>query len=64
MKVRYHIQSERQHQMLVDKYGLTAKDPYHFTVYERQVPLTGNLADSFDQAGQNTSLACAAPAHS
>ncbi|MBS0184136.1 MAG: hypothetical protein JSS39_17255 [Nitrospira sp.] len=63
-KVRYHIQTERQHQMLIDKYGLTAKDPYNFTVYERQVPLTGNLADSFEQAGQNTGLACAAPGHS
>jgi len=63
-KVRYHIQSERQHQMLIDKYGLTAKDPYHFTVYERQMPLTGNLADSFEQTGPNTRLACAAPGHS
>jgi len=62
-KVRYHIQTERQHQMLIDKYGLTAKDPYNFTVYERQVPLTGNLADSFEQTGQHTRLACAAPGH-
>jgi hypothetical protein len=49
--------------MLIDKYGLTAEDPYNFTVYERQVPLTGNLTDAFKQIGQNTHLACAAPDH-
>jgi hypothetical protein len=48
-RVRYHIQTERQHQMLIDKYGLTAKDPYHFTVYERTVPLTADLAQLDDQ---------------
>ena len=63
-RVRYHIQTERQHQMLIDKYGLTAKDPYNFTVYEGQVPLTGNLTDAFKHTGQNTHLACAAPGHS
>lgn len=63
-KVRYHIQSERQHQMLIDKYGLTAQDPYHFTVYEQKVPLTGNLADHFQNTGPNGHLACAAPSHS
>ncbi len=63
-KVRYHIQTEQQHQMLIDKYGLTAKDPYNFTVYERQVSLTGNLTDAFERTGQNTHLACAAPGHS
>jgi hypothetical protein len=64
-RVRYHIQTERQHQMLIDKYGLTAKDPYNFIVYEGQVPLTGNLTDAFkQQTGQNTHFACAAPGHS
>jgi hypothetical protein len=63
-KVRYHIQTERQHQMLIDEYGLTAKDPYNFTVYERRVSLTGNLTDAFERTGQNTHLACAAPGHS
>jgi hypothetical protein len=64
MKVRYHIQTEGQHQMLIDKYGLTAKDPYHFTVYERAAPLIGKLAASFDQAQRDSHLACAAPGHS
>ncbi|MGQ0557537.1 MAG: hypothetical protein ACT4PN_16515, partial [Nitrospiraceae bacterium] len=63
-KVRYHIQTERQHQMLIDKYGLTAKDPYHFTVYERAAPLTGNLTEAFGQNSQDTRLACAVPSSS
>lgn len=63
-KVRYHIQTERQHQMLIDKYGLTALDPYFFTVYERAVPLTGNLADHFKQTVPDSRMACAAPGHS
>jgi Cytochrome c554 and c-prime len=63
-KVRYHIQTERQHQMLIDKYGLTAPDPYFFTVYERAVPLTGNLADHFKQTVPDSRMACAAPNHS
>ena len=63
-KVRYHIQTERQHQMLIDKYGLTAPDPYFFTVYERTVPLTGNLADHFKQSVPDSRMACAAPNHS
>ena len=63
-KVRYHIQTERQHQMLIDKYGLTAPDPYFFTVYERAVPLTGNFAEHFKQAAPDARMACAAPNHS
>lgn len=63
-KIRYHIQAERQHQMLIDKYGLTAKDPYNFTVYEQTAPLTGNLTEAFGQNAQDTRLACAVPNHS
>lgn len=63
-KVRYHIQSERQHQMLINKFGLTANDPYNFAVYEREVPLSGNLTQQFDQFKPNASVACAAPNHS
>ncbi|HJT20688.1 MAG TPA: hypothetical protein VJ746_09470 [Nitrospira sp.] len=57
-RVRYHIQSERQHQMLIDKFGLTANDPYHFTVYEREVPLATDLAEAFDE-GIDARLGCA-----
>jgi hypothetical protein len=59
-RVRYHIQSERQHRMLMDKFGLTAEDPYHFTVYEREVPLTADLARAFEEAGDSR-LGCVAP---
>ena len=63
-KVRYHIQTERQHRMLIDKYGLTAKDPYNFTVYERAVALTGNLTDHFQNNEAHSHMACAAANHS
>jgi hypothetical protein len=59
-RVRYHIQSERQHEMLVKKYGLTANDPYWFTIYEREVPLTGNLTTSLSD-GPDPRLGCVAP---
>ncbi|WP_447600058.1 hypothetical protein [Nitrospira sp. Nam80] len=59
-RVRYHIQSERQHQMLINKFGLTAKDPYHFTVYEREVPLTADIASAFNDA-PNPRVGCAVP---
>ncbi|MBS0151280.1 MAG: hypothetical protein JSR31_10080 [Nitrospira sp.] len=63
-RVRYHIQTERQHQMLIDRYGLTAKDPYNFIVYERAVPLTGKLAEHLQNNGQTSDVACTAPNHS
>jgi hypothetical protein len=61
VRVRYHIQSERQHEMLIKNFGLTASDPYHFTVYERSVPLTGDLGMQFDEPSSARQLACAAP---
>ena len=61
VRVRYHIQTENQHQMLVKKFGLTANDPYNFPVYERSVPLTGDLAKQFDDPAPTAQLACAAP---
>jgi hypothetical protein len=59
-RVRYHIQSERQHEMLIKKFGLTAKEPYNFTVYEREVPLTRDLAAAFND-DPDPRLGCAAP---
>lgn len=59
-RVRYHIQSERQHQMLVNKFGLTGDDPYFFTVYEREAPLLGNLAAALNDE-MDPRLGCAAP---
>lgn len=46
--------------MLINKFGLTANDPYYFTVYEREVPLTMNLARAFDQS-QDDQQSCAVP---
>jgi hypothetical protein len=65
-RVRYHIQTEGQHAMLIKKFGLTANDPYYFTVYERAVPLTGNLANAFDERSPSTHdgrFACKAQTH-
>jgi hypothetical protein len=59
-RVRYHIQSERQHEMLVKKYGLTANDPYWITIYERDVPLTGNLTANLGDE-LDSRLGCVAP---
>lgn len=59
-RVRYHIQTEKQHQMLIQKYGLTANDPYNFTVYEREVPLSGNLAAGLGDS-PDAQLGCLLP---
>jgi hypothetical protein len=42
-RVRYHIMTDRQYRMLKDRYGLEAEVPYHFTVFERTIPLSGPL---------------------
>jgi hypothetical protein len=60
VRVRYHIQTEQQHQMLIKKFGLTADDPYHFAVYERSVPLSSDLAEQFEEPVPAPQLACAA----
>ena len=60
VRVRYHIQTEGQHQMLIKKFGLTADDAYNFPVYERTVPLAGDLAKQFAEPAP-PQLACAAP---
>jgi hypothetical protein len=60
-RIRYHIQSEHQHQMLIDKFGLTANDPYFFTIYEREIPLTGDLNTRLAETEHDPRLACPAP---
>ncbi len=60
-RIRYHIQSEHQHQMLIDKFGLTANDPYFFTIYEREIPLTGDLTTRLAETEHDPRLACPAP---
>lgn len=58
--VRYHILTDGQHEMLQKKYGLTAKDPYAFTIYEREVPLSGDLTVALNQGPHESREACAA----
>jgi hypothetical protein len=43
--VRYHIMTEKAYNMLIRKYGLTADDPYVFTIFEKKVQLPGSFAD-------------------
>jgi hypothetical protein len=63
-RIRYHIQTERQHQMLMEKFGLRGEDPYYFTVYERTVPVASDLAKQFEApASARSDMACAAPDH-
>jgi len=50
--VQYHILTDKQHEMLQTKYGLTGNDPYRFVVYEREFPLSGALASALSQSGQ------------
>ncbi len=58
--VRYHILTDDQHEMLKRKYGLTAEDPYSFTIYERSFPLSNNLAAALNEAAYDPRLACTA----
>jgi hypothetical protein len=58
--VRYHILTDDQHEMLKKKYGLTAEDPYSFTIYERSFPLSENLAAALNETAYDPRLACAA----
>jgi hypothetical protein len=45
-RVQYHILTDKQHEMLQTKYGLTGNDPYRFVVYEREFPLSNELASA------------------
>lgn len=55
-RVQYHIVTDRQHEMLQTKYGLTGNDPYRFVVYERDFPLSGALAASLSESNQESSM--------
>lgn len=57
-RVRYHIMTDDQHEMLRTEYGLTGDDPYSFTIYERDFPLAGDLRAMLEGAGPDTGLAC------
>ncbi len=51
-RVRYHILTDEQHEMLRTKYGLTADDAYSFVVYERSFPLSGALETALRHEGR------------
>ena len=53
-RVRYHILTDAQHQMLKQKYGLTAEDPYAFTIYERDFSLSGERMAALTGEGQQS----------
>ncbi|MGH7255872.1 MAG: hypothetical protein ACREI3_08855 [Nitrospirales bacterium] len=62
-RVRYHILTEAQHEMLEEDYGLTADDPYVFTIYERDFPLTRQMVAALEEEARtpDVRLGCASP---
>jgi hypothetical protein len=59
-RVRYHIVTDAQHAMLKRKYQLASDDPYRFTIYEREFPLSDQLVAALQQEGEDRRLGCAA----
>lgn len=59
-RVRYHILTDGQHEMLTRKYGLTADDPYSFVIYERVFPLTDDLPGLLQAVSGSDAQACRA----
>ncbi len=59
-RVRYHILTDDQHEMLREHYGLKADDPYRFTIYERSFPLSGALVEVLRDSSPPEHLACVA----
>ena len=60
-RIRYHIQTDGQNQMLRDQYGLTADDPYVFTIYEREFPLDVTLSAVVQDQEPDLQVGCMAP---
>jgi hypothetical protein len=61
-RIRYHILTDDQHTMLKDEYGLTADDPYVFTIYEREFPLGPTLSAVLDDQEIDPRVGCRLPA--
>jgi hypothetical protein len=55
-RVQYHIVTDKQHDMLQRKYGLTDDDPYRFLVYEREFPLSEQLSAALATGDQFPSV--------
>ena len=60
-RIRYHIQTDSQHQMLKDHYDLTAEDPYVLTIYEREFPLDASLSVALQDHEPDPRVGCMAP---
>jgi hypothetical protein len=60
-RVRYHILTDGQHEMLRTKYGLTGTDPYQFVIYEREFPLSGELKLALASGSDQSSALSAQP---
>jgi hypothetical protein len=60
-RIRYHILTDGQHQMLKDQYNLTAEDPYVFTIYEREFPLDATLSVALQDQEADPRVGCTAP---
>ena len=58
-RIRYHILTDGQHEMLRERYGLTAEDPYVFTIYEREFPLNKGLSVALNSQSPDRRLGCA-----
>ena len=58
VRVRYHILTEDQHEMLREKYELQANDPYVFTIYNRSFPLSADLAEVLDAQPITPQIGC------
>ena len=58
-RIRYHILTDDQHDMLREKYELTAKDPYVFTIYERDFPLDESLSLALQDQPLDPRVGCA-----
>ena len=57
-RIRYHILTDEQHQMLKDRYSLTGDDPYRFTIYEREFPLDETLSAALRDQDHDPRLGC------
>jgi hypothetical protein len=62
-RIRYHIQTEDQHRMLIEKYGLTADDPYVFTIYDREIHLAGDHMAGLNEDASDPRVSCRVPRH-
>jgi len=55
-RVRYHILTDGQHEMLRNKYGLMGDDPYRFMIDERTFPLSKDLAAVLNEGAKQAAV--------